>query len=67
MGLKELRKNAGFKQRDIACALSVNRTTVTKWENGDAFPRIGKALELAELLGCSVGDLYAPKAEKEVE
>ena len=38
--------------------LNVDRSTVSKWESGDALPRSDKLPELAQIFGCSIDDLF---------
>lgn len=47
-----------MKQEDLAAALGVTRTTVTKWELGLAAPRAGQLPQLAKVLGCTIDELY---------
>lgn len=44
-------------QRHVAEVLGVKPNSVSKWENGQAKPRIEKLPALAELYGCTVEDL----------
>ena len=38
--LKELREKAGITQQELADKLFISAQSVSKWENGQAFPRI---------------------------
>lgn len=51
------RDKAGLTQENVASSLTVDRSTVAKWENGDAFPRVEKMVKLAKLYNCTVDDL----------
>ena len=55
--LKRLRKAKGFSQEELALALHVVRQTVSKWEKGTSAPDADMLLQIAGILGCSVGDL----------
>ncbi len=55
--LKNLRESLNLRQEDLANKLSVNRSTIAKWETGEAMPRADKLLALASILKCSVDDL----------
>ena len=57
VNLKSLRMKRKLRQADIAKALNVDRTTVTKWETGESRPRVDKLLELSKVLKCSVDKL----------
>ena len=56
--LKELRKQSGLSQEDVAFALGVLQSTVSMWETGDNMPRAAMLPKLAELYHCSINDLY---------
>lgn len=56
--IKSLRENVGFTQVKLAEMLNISRTTVTMWETTDAYPRSELLPQIAELLGCSIDDLY---------
>lgn len=56
--IKELRKKNKYTQKDISKLLNINRSTVTKWELGKSFPRADLLPKIAEILNCSIDDLY---------
>jgi transcriptional regulator with XRE-family HTH domain len=56
--IKRLRETQGKTQKQLADEMGVERSTVAKWEAGTAFPRADKLPKLAEVLGCSVADLF---------
>lgn len=55
--LRDLRKEKGMTQRDLANALSVTDKAVSKWETGEAMPETGMLVPIAELFGVSVDEL----------
>ena len=55
--LRELRKEKGHSQEELAYKLNVTRQTVSKWENGSAMPDLKKLTELAEFFGVSMDTL----------
>ena len=57
--LKELRRAAGLSQRELADALGVSYTAVNKWELGRSWPAAPMLPRLANILECSLDDLYA--------
>lgn len=57
MGFKRCRERANIKQKDIAEALRIDRSTVAKWETGESLPRADKLPQLAKILGCTVDEL----------
>lgn len=61
-GIAEMRKKAGMKQQDLADALHIDRSTVSKWETGEAFPTGNKLPQVAKALKCEIGELF--KEEK---
>ena len=59
MRIKFFREKKDMSQEALAEQLSVDRTTITKWETGVAMPRADKLPEIARVLGCEVSDLFA--------
>ena len=53
-----MRRRAGYTVAQLAERLSVTRTTIYFWEHGRCLPNAGLLPELAELLGCSIDDLF---------
>ena len=51
---KELRKQKGLTQIELAKLVNVQQTTVSKWEVGRAVPDYPVLLKLAELYGVTV-------------
>ena len=58
MRIKHFREKKNISQESLADQLSVDRTTITKWETGAAMPRADKLPEIARVLGCEVSDLF---------
>ena len=56
--IKRLRKQANLTQTLVSEKLIVERSTVAKWEAGEAMPRADKLPELAKILGCTIDDLF---------
>jgi putative transcriptional regulator len=59
--IDELIKERGLKQIYVAKQLGVNKDTVTNWCKNRSMPKLDKAVELAELLGVEITDLYIKK------
>lgn len=56
--IKQKREAAGFTQNNIASMLSIDRSTIAKWESGEALPRADKLPQLAQILNCKIDDLF---------
>lgn len=68
--LQELRKNRGLTQEELAQALFVSRTAVSKWESGRGYPSIDSLRELSKFFSVSIdallsGEKLISLAEKE--
>lgn len=46
-------------QAELAKELGIDRSTVAKWETGKANPRVELLPKLAEILNCSIDELFA--------
>ncbi len=60
--IQKHRQKNKLSQEQLASKLGVDRSTVAKWETGEAMPRADKLPELAKILGCTIDDLF--KEEK---
>lgn len=65
--VKELRKSKGLSQRELANKLGVSRTTVTMWESGGQYPRLETAVRVANVLGCTIDDLFGRSPPEEAQ
>lgn len=52
-----LRIQQGMTQRELAEAIGVDRSTVTKWETTDLVPRVKLFPAIARALNCKIGDI----------
>ena len=60
--LKELRRLAGFRSmRSVAEALGVPTSTYASWECGTRALPLDRAVEIAELFGCTLDELAGRK------
>ena len=57
--LQELRKNKGLTQEELAAALYVSRTAVSKWESGRGLPSIDSLKEISAFFDVSIDDLLS--------
>ena len=68
--LQELRKKRGLTQEELAEALYVSRTAISKWESGRGYPSIDSLKEISNFFSVSIDDLLSTEtvlsiAEKE--
>ena len=57
--LQALRKSRGLTQEELAEALFVSRTAVSKWESGRGYPSIDSLKELSGFFSVSIDDLLS--------
>ncbi len=55
----KLRENNGLTQQELAQKLDVSDKAVSKWENGQAIPRMETFEKLAETLGTTIEDILS--------
>ena len=55
--LKSLRKRKKISQEDLAELVNVSRQSISKWENGEAYPTMNNILELCKIFNCKINDL----------
>jgi len=55
--LQELRKSRGLTQEELAEALFVSRTAISKWESGASDPSTSNLLTLAKLFNTTAEEL----------
>lgn len=57
--LQELRKRRGLTQEELAQALYVSRTAISKWESGRGYPGIDSLKAIAAFFAVSIDDLLS--------
>ena len=57
--LQDLRKQKGLTQEELAEALFVSRTAVSKWESGRGYPNIDSLKSIAKFFGVTVDQLLS--------
>ena len=57
--IQELRKGKGLTQEELAQALYVSRTAVSKWESGRGYPNIDSLKALSEFYSVSIDELLS--------
>lgn len=55
--LKTIRKSKKMSQEQLAEKVNVSRQSVSKWENGEAYPEMNNILELCKIFNCKINDL----------
>ncbi len=55
--LQQLRKSRGLTQEELAEALFVSRTAVSKWESGRGYPNIDSLKELSRFFSVKIDEL----------
>ena len=68
--LQELRKSKGLTQEELAEALYISRTAISKWESGRGYPSIDSLKGIANYFSVTIDDLLSGEklisiAEKE--
>ena len=62
MRIKELCKMKDLPRRYLVDQLNVESSTVDKWFTGENIPRADKLPKLAQLLGCTIDELFEKEA-----
>ena len=57
--LQELRKSRGLTQEELAEALYVSRTAVSKWESGRGYPSIDSLKEISKYFSVTIDELLS--------
>lgn len=57
--LQELRKRKGLTQEELANALFVSRTAISKWESGKGYPNIDSLKAISKFFGITVDELLS--------
>ena len=59
-----MRRRAGLTVAELAERLSVNRATIYFWEAGRYWPKAEYLPRIAEILGCTIDELFANPNEE---
>jgi len=57
--LQELRKRRSLTQEELAAALYVSRTAISKWESGRGYPNIDSLKAISRFFGVTIDDLLS--------
>ena len=60
----KLREEKGLTQSELAKKLDVSDKAVSKWENGQAIPRMDTFEKLAETLGTTIEDILSASKDE---
>lgn len=55
--IKQIRTERGMRQEDLAAELKIARSTVAKWETGQANPRFEQLPQIMTVLNCTADEL----------
>ena len=64
--LQELRKQKGLTQDELAKALYVSRTAISKWESGRGYPSIDSLKAIAKFFSVTLDDLLSSEKILEI-
>lgn len=59
--LRNLRKLKKLSQEDLSEKVGVSRQSISKWENGEAYPEMNNILILCKIFNCEINDLLSDK------
>ena len=59
--LQELRKSRGLTQEELAAALFVSRTAISKWESGRGYPNLESLKQISRCFSVSIDELIGPE------
>ena len=72
VGLAPRRKRVGYTQAEMAEAMGIERARLAQWEIGGAWPSAAFLPKMADLLCCTIDELYrepdpivAPETEED--
>ena len=57
--LQRLRKQRGMSQEELGEALGVSRQTISKWENGSAYPDMLNLMTISDFFGVKIDDMIS--------
>ncbi|MCM1308711.1 MAG: helix-turn-helix domain-containing protein [Butyrivibrio sp.] len=63
--LKEIRKNEGLSQEQLAEKIGVSRQAITKWETGKGLPDVENMVIIAEIFKTTLDDLLRGSAARQ--
>lgn len=67
ISIRNLRKNLGLSQAELAKKLNVHQTAVSQWENGRTMPDIDSLTKIADIFGVSVDVLLGNNHDTKID
>ncbi len=64
MKIRERRKSMNITQADLAERVGMSRAAVAKWEVGIAHPKADLLPKIADVLGCTIDELFGRGAQE---
>lgn len=58
VSLSAARINAKLTQKQVARRMDVDKSTISKWENGKTAPKANQFSALCSLYGCTMDDVF---------
>ena len=55
--LRDYRMKKGLTQDELACLICVDRSTISKWENGENYPKIDRLFQISRVLEVTIDQL----------
>lgn len=56
--IHDMRRKAGLSQKELASSCGVSQAIISQWEKEIALPRTRQLPQLAEVLGCTIDELF---------
>jgi len=66
-GLRYYRQRAALTQQQLADSLNVHRASIIAWETGQSWPSAALLPLIADVLLCSIDELYSQHSTEEAE
>ena len=63
--IRELRREKGLKQQDLASKIGIHQSEISNIEMGKRIPNVYLAIKIARFLGKSVEEIFPYHEEKE--
>lgn len=55
---KQKRFDVNLSQSNISAMMNIDKSTISKWENGKSFPKTQNLIKLVKIYKCSIDELY---------